>query len=313
MKQKKYILGLLCLVTLLACVALLGGCAGREPDNAGVPGENMANNSLALEEESVIHTGGSDSAEAPASPIGGLMRSSSWAALTLERHLKETAIIVHGTVTGRSEPFWVENEHGARDIYIDYFIEVHEILRGATDAHVLTVRVMGDGVIRDGDYDLFISTDFVSGFELGDEYILFLTEPLGPFVTPGYYYSVRGHDPRAVFRRSPFGLPTWGEEDTIDAVLFYPQMGGICDLPDMLTLSVLREMLVEINATVPVETAESFRQQVADELWAAAHGGAEIGIMGYGSSSLTDKELERLEADIADILAPPPRAWIVEE
>ena len=286
MKTKKSIFITLLCLALLICAMFLGGCSGQMLDSS---------DSSPLVSEP----------EEPADNIKGIMHAT-WPARTKEELVKEAMLIVHGTVTGRSESFRVENEYGVREMYTNYFVEVHEVLRGETAEHELTIRVMGgeiEGVI--------IETDFNPNFEIGGEYILLLRLPVGgPFDTPGYYYTISGHDPRAVFPRSTFGLATW-DDDTLDGVLFMPHWGLYLD---PFTLTELREMLVEINATVPVLTPETFRQQIANELWAAAHGGAEIGIMGHGNSSMTDEELERLEAEIYEILyAPPPRAWIVEE
>ena len=286
MKSKKSIFITLLCLALLICAMFLGGCSDQmldSPDNSPLVSEP----------------------EEPAGNIVGTMHTSR-IQMTKEELLEQAMLIVHGTVTGRSESFQVENEYGARELYTNYFVEVHEVLRGETAEHELTIRVFGGEV-----EGLIVKLDCDLNFEIGDEYILLLWQPIGPFVTPGHYYTVMGHDSRAVFPRSPFGLPTWGEEDTIDGVLFVPHWGLYVD---PFTLTELREMLVEINATVPVLTPEAVLQQGADWRLEALRRDEEAARARSGGPTMSQEERERLEAEIYEILhVPPPRAWIVEE
>ena len=79
------------------------------------------------------------------------------------------------------------------------------------------------------------------------------------------------------------------------------------------TLAELREMLVEINATAPVLTPETFLQQVVNERREALRRDEEAVRARSGEPTMTQEERERMVAGIEAILAPPPRAWIVEE
>ena len=119
-------------------------------------------------------------------------------------------------------------------VFTDYYIEPYEILRGATDAAQIVVRVMGGST----DYLTAIADDLSPDFELGNKYLLFLTlSGGGPFCTEGYYYYLIG---------GRHGALTVSDSETF-----------ISDEEDReFILSELRETVAEINEQEPAPTEE---------------------------------------------------------
>lgn len=179
----------------------------------------------------------------------GMGASALWPAISERELMESSSLIVRGRVETRSEPFIVENTRGGMTAqfadFVDYSIEVHEVLRGETPGDEIVLRVQlfpedPPGVVSFGIYRLAL--------EVGGEYLLFLSLPgESLFDTPGYYYYPNWWF-QGVFARQGEGL--YGQRS----------FGGT------FALEALRDELVDVNATVPPPTEEDNRQRMLEVL-----------------------------------------------
>ncbi|MCL2843577.1 MAG: hypothetical protein FWE28_09015 [Oscillospiraceae bacterium] len=221
-----------------------------------------------------------------------IMQSASFAWFPIEERLGQAMLIVHGTVTGKSEPFLIENIHyGGRLVFTDYYIEIHEVLRGETSTREITLRV--EGGVTD---ELIFIVDYVPEFEIGGQYILLLSTPVGGlWDTPGYYYYLSGQSPLSVFVLEENSRSLQSLANDEDIFVSYANLDE-----DGFSFAELRRNLESINATVPIRTVEDVRQEAVDVI----RGSTERGV--YTVSA------EELETEIYEILnAPPYQARIV--
>jgi len=189
-----------------------------------------------------------------------------------EALMEESSLVVRGTVTNISSPFLIENIYkGGRAAFIDYSIEIHEILRGETELDEILVRAEGGGVV-DG---IAVTTDWHPDFEVGGQYLLFLTIPGGsPFCTPDEYYHILG-GLQGMFSLTPDGARARSEED----MTFEQEVGS-----SEIVLGELRDEIEEVNAEVPPPDEVFFREQGEENMRRNAEGDVFI---------ISDEELEK--------------------
>lgn len=102
---------------------------------------------------------------------------------------EQSALIVFGEITGKSEAFQIQNVSGSIANFTDYYFKINSTLRGSTENNIVTVRVQGGTV---GNYTEVY--EFSPDFEMNHEYLLFLYKPGrgGAYNTEGDYYYVLG-------------------------------------------------------------------------------------------------------------------------
>ena len=84
-----------------------------------------------------------------------------------------SSLVIRGQVIERSDPLIIEHiESGARNVFTDYYVKIHEILRGQPKSDVISVRIEG-GVVSGST----LVTTFNPNFVKGGEHLLFLTVP----------------------------------------------------------------------------------------------------------------------------------------
>lgn len=110
--------------------------------------------------------------------------------MSLEDLMKESNLVVFGTVSDKSESFEIQSVTGGSSIFTDYYVAPHEILRGSIETtKQITVRVQG------GELDNIIAvSDTEADLKVGESYLLFLYKPnVGSgFNTKGDYFYVKG-------------------------------------------------------------------------------------------------------------------------
>jgi len=202
--------------------------------------------------------------------------------LTKDELTSRSSLVIRGVITGVSYPFFVEDEFGHRQLFTEYYVEVREILRGETFTSEIAVRLQG------GVTESFIHlVDCSPEFNIGEEYLLFLTIPTGEqFDTFGYYYYYLTLGPQSVFQHvlsvsREVEHFSYGEYDS------FVQYGRV--IHDVLGFSELKMEIERINNVIPVPTAQDLRQKSAD----AVMGNVERGVL-----TMSDDELEELIYEI---------------
>jgi len=205
---------------------------------------------------------------------------------TRDELARRSSLIVRGVVSGVSYPFFAESALGNQQLFTEYYVEVREILRGETSASEIAVRLQG------GITDSFIH--LVEGsprFDIGGEYLFFLTIPTGMyFDTMGYYYYLIAGE-QSVFQHVSFASHEAGQfsYDTEGVFVQY----GRATPDNMVGFSEIRGDIERINDMTPVLTAQDIRQMSADAL----RGNVERGVL-----VMSDDELQEW---IDEILNPP--------
>jgi len=159
--------------------------------------------------------------------------------------MEESALVVRGTVINVSHPFFIENIYsGGQDIFTDYLIEVHEVLRGETDQTEIIVRTMG-GVTN----EIVSTTNFHPNFRIGTQYLLFLGMlGGGDFDVPGEYYAILG-GLQGIFST------TADPSETRGLTVFDQAVGG-----EFFGLGELRDEIEAVNAEVPIPDEDYYRE-----------------------------------------------------
>ena len=195
-----------------------------------------------------------------------------------------SSLVVRGTVTGSSYPFIVEYACGNRAIRTEYYITVHEVLRGETSAQEVTIRLRG-GTIGNFRYVVTFNPDFV----IGTEYILFLVAPLSDY----YYYLVGGSQGVFVASTGPVGV----DGDTVSFARYgdvaTARSGNTNNVQCTMVLADLRAEIEAINSIIPIPTREYMLQQQVNAL---------IANLESGFLCMTDDELS---AEIYEIMSRP--------
>ena len=218
-------------LVLAACILLMGlvACAQSDPPilesaEAAQPPQSIASD---LEEPFEVHT------------------FASFPYYSQEDLMEESALLVRGTVINVSYPFFIENIYlGGKDIFTDYLIEVHEVLRGETDQTEIIVRTMG-GVTD----EIVSTTSFQPNFRLGSQYLLFLgIHGGGGFGVPGEYYGILGG------LQGMFST-TADPSETCGLTVFDQVLGGA-----FFGLGELRDEIEAVNAAVPIPDEDHYRE-----------------------------------------------------
>jgi len=202
----------------------------------------------------------------------------------MDELISMSSLVVRGTVAGVSYPFFIENVFGNQQLFTEYYVYVHEILRGETSTNEVTVRLRG-GVTRAHAHVFECNPTFT----IGGEYLLFLTVPIGgSFDTLGYYYYLTIGGRQSVFRQAAPLHEIEAFSDEQDGI--FVQYERI--IPDSIRISEFRNDVATINELIPAPTAQCLRQKSAD----AVMGNVERGIL-----IMSDYELEEW---IDEILNP---------
>jgi len=200
-----------------------------------------------------------------------VIQSATFLSFSKEDLMENSALVIYGRVIGRSEQFIVENAYsGSRSVFTDYYFEVYEVLRGETISNEIAVRIQGGEID-----DILLVLTYAPQFEIGGEYLLFLTIPGGgPLDTPGYYYYIIG-GLQGVFPKD--ATRSRGDE------LVFEQYGNLAEI---IELSELYERLDEINKTIPLPTAEGVRQQTIENIRAS---------VANNVFDMTEEEIQEIE------------------
>lgn len=115
---------------------------------------------------------------------------------TVLEMMERSTLMVYGTLTEISEAFMVEGVSGGYQIFTDMTVVPDKTLRGEEKKEIV-VRIEGGQI---GDY--FAEYEEVPEFKLGEEWLLFLSDPGcgGGVNTKGDYYYLTGYY-QAAFKR----------------------------------------------------------------------------------------------------------------
>lgn len=185
-----------------------------------------------------------DEPESVAVFVSGLLAYKS-----LEDLKTESTLVVHGRVTGVSEPFLIKPVNGGEPMYhTDYYITIIDTYRGEPgDTEEISVRVLGGSGNKTG-YEMMVVSDSEAQLEKGEEYLLFLfqTKAGGGYSTKGDYYDVTG--------------ASQGAYVMADAGVFvHPDSG------EKIVADKFKAEMEEFNKTTPVDT-DFYRNTLVENL-----------------------------------------------
>lgn len=135
---------------------------------------------------------------------------------SLDDLFEQSALVVTGNVSGKSNAFQIKSVSGSVANFTDYQFTIDNALRGFSEDNVITIRVQGGTV---GNYTEIC--EFSPDLVQNHEYLLFLYKPGrgGAYNTAGNYYYILGLTQGAFEKDETGNFVSFSGESLRDEVL----------------------------------------------------------------------------------------------